>query len=957
MSEIRLFLLGAPRIERDGSAVDVDTRKAIALVGYLAVEAREFRRDSLAALLWPEHGTDQARGALRRTMSTLKKAMGGEGLQADRATVALTPGLVCTDAIEFRNLVERSEAPFKDDDTEECLAVLRRALPLYRGDFLAGFSLRDSVEFEDWQYYQSESHKRLMATALERSVDCLTLNGSYGEAIEHARKWLSLDPLHEPAHRVLMLLYAWNDQRSGALKQYRECVALLDRELGVPPLDETTELYRNITDNRVPAPRSSGSAPEASVEIRDVRAPAPPPLVGRRSELEKLNQTYSALGPSGHVVLIEGEAGIGKSRLADEVLKRVRSAGGRTAVARCHSEETRLPFGAVSELLRSTLETPDTAWLSDVPAHWLSECARLLPELLTIDPGISPPARGDDPGAQARFFEAIATFLTAACAGRAQGAVVVDDLQWADESSLDVLLYLTSRLATRKLLIVGTFRSEEVASGHRVRRLLPSDRSESSTHIVLDRLSRAEVAELVGTVRPDDADLSDRLFEETEGLPFFVVEYLAALEHRADPASPLWSAPSGVRELLSSRLERLNATARQVLTSAAVIGRSFDFDTAREAGGRSEDETLLALDDLAAAGLVKEVGGAGAERTPVFDFSHEGIRKLVLDETSTARLRLLHRRVAESLVRSRQRAGAEPGTVAHHYEAAGDADNATVYYERAGQRARSLFAHAEALAHYEAALALGHGEPARIHEAMADISILGGDYTTALARYETAAALTDQHDLVAIEHKIGVVHQRRGDLDAARSHLEVALELLDEDEHGRRARVCADLSLVAHRRGDGPAAERLAGEALTLTEKTDDVDARAQVHNILGILAKNRADISAAIEHLEQSADLAATLSDPTARIAALNNLALAHGQAGDGATAIDILQEALKLCAEQQDRHREAALHNNLADLFHRGGDRERSMAHLKSAVAIFAEIGSKESTMQPEIWKLIEW
>jgi len=412
-----------------------------------------------------------------------------------------------------------------------------------------------------------------------------------------------------------------------------------------------------------------------------------------------------------------------------------------------------------------------------------------------------------------------------------------------------------------------------------------------------------------------------------------------------------------VRELLSSRLERLNATARQVLTSAAVIGRSFDFDTAREAGGRSEDETLVALDDLAAAGLVKEVGGAGAVRTPVFDFSHEGIRKLVLDETSTARLRLLHRRVAESLVRSRQRAGAEPGTVAHHYEAAGDADNATVYYERAGQRARSLFAHAEALAHYEAALALGHGEPARIHEAMADISILGGDYTTALTRYETAAALTDQHDLVAIEHKIGVVHQRRGDLDAARSHLEVALELLDEDEHGRRARVCADLSLVAHRRGDGPAAERLAGEALTLTEKTDDVDARAQVHNILGILAKNRADISAALEHLEQSADLAATLSDPTARIAALNNLALAHGQAGDGATAIDILQEALKLCAEQQDRHREAALHNNLADLFHRGGDRERSMAHLKSAVAIFAEIGSKESTMQPEIWKLIEW
>ncbi|HZK51518.1 MAG TPA: tetratricopeptide repeat protein, partial [Actinomycetota bacterium] len=520
-------------------------------------------------------------------------------------------------------------------------------------------------------------------------------------------------------------------------------------------------------------------------------------------------------------------------------------------------------------------------------------------------------------------------------------------------------------LKGRRLLLLATVRSEEPLGGSRARRLLAAGRLGTSSHLVLDRLTRAEVAELVTAVRSQDASLSDRLYEETEGLPFFLVEYLVALEGGADPDSPEWSPPTGVRELVSSRLERLSEMSLQVLTTAAIIGRSFDLDTVREAGGRSEDETVMALDELASGGLVKEVGVPSSDRvkgelglsSPIFDFSHEGIRKIVLDDTSTARRRLLHRRVGESLARSRRRAGADPGAVAQHYEAAGDAPAAASYYETAGDQARSLFAHAEALSHYRAALGLDHPEPFRIHEAIADVSVLTGDYSTALTSYETAAALSDQHDLVGIEHKIGSVHHRRGDLNAAQSHLEVAFDLLDEAEHARRARVLADLSLTAHRSGDPSTAERLAGEALELAEKTEELDALTQVHNILGILAKSRADFPEALAHLERSADLAAELSDPTARIAALNNLALAQGETGDRAAAIAVLDEALKLCTAQRDRHREAALHNNLADLWHREGNRERSMEHLKRAVAIFAEIGSRESTMQPEIWKLVEW
>lgn len=957
MSEIRLFLLGAPRIERDGDTVDLDTRKAIALVAYLAVEGQIFRRDSLAGLLWPEHGGDQARGALRRTLSTLKKGMGGEGLQADRATVGLTNDAVWTDAMEFRRLIEQSQVPFSKGDPDACLALVERAIELYRGDFMAGFSLRDSVDFEDWQYFQSESHRRLMTSALERAVECLTMRGRFAEAIERARRWLSLDPLHEPAHRKLMLLFAYNDQRASALKQYRACVGLLERELGVPPLEETTELYRQITDNRLPEPELLALPRElAAIELSDVQMPPPSPLVGRTIELGLLVDTYESMGASGRVVLIEGEAGIGKSRLADEFLERMHERGSMTAAVGCHAEETHLAFGVVTGLLRQTLEEKGSEWLEVVPVHWLSECARLLPELLGLDLGVPPPTRLDDPGAQARFFEGIASFLTAASEGPPPGGLLVDDLHWTDESSLDALLYLAGRLKGRPLLLVGTFRSEEVGASARIRRLAAAAGQYSVDNIELGRLSRDEVSELVAAARPGDASLSARLYEETEGLPFFLVEYLAALDEGADPESPQWSAPSGVRELLSSRVEQMNETARQVMTTAAVIGRSFDFDTVREAGGRSDDETVTALDDLAAAGLIKEVASTGGG-APRFDFSHEGIRRLAYDDASSARRRLLHGRVADSLARSRGRNTAEPGAVAHHYELAGNDATAAAYYELSGRKASSLFAHAEAMSHFRTALALRHPEPARIHEAIADIQTFAGDYSGALIGYETAAALSDQHDLVSIEHKIGTVHHRRGDLDSARSHFQEALELLDDDEHARRSRVCSDLSLNAHRSGDPTTAERLANEALGLAVKTEDISALAQAHNILGILAKSRGDVDTAIEHLQQSADLAGDLSDPTARIAALNNLALARGEAGERDAAIEILNEALKLCAEQQDRHREAALHNNLADLFHRNGDRERSMEHLKQAVAIFAEIGSKESTMQPEIWKLAEW
>src|SRR6266542_4108291 len=195
MTGLRVALLGSPRIEVAGMPLRVDTRKAVALLAYLACSGRRHGRDQLAVLLWPDADDAHARAALRRTLSALNHALGSAA----------------------------------------CAEPLRAAVALHRGDFLAGFSLRDAPEFEDWQLAEVEALRREQAGALQRLVEAYAVQGRWQAAIAGAERWLALDSLHEPAHRQLMRLYAWSGQRGAAMRQYRACVRVLDQELGVPP--------------------------------------------------------------------------------------------------------------------------------------------------------------------------------------------------------------------------------------------------------------------------------------------------------------------------------------------------------------------------------------------------------------------------------------------------------------------------------------------------------------------------------------------------------------------------------------------------------------------------------------------------------------------------------------------------------------------------------------------------
>ena len=280
MPRLSLYLLGPPRIERDGVPIKVDTRKAIALLAYLAMTRERHRRDALVNLLWPEYDQSHGRGALRRTLSALKRALAGDWLDIDRENVGLNPDAdLWLDVDRFRHHTGQCQAHEHpaSEACPTCPTPCVNAVALHRGDFLIGFSLRDSVNFDDWQFFQSEGLRRELAGALERLVHCYSAQGTFEPAIGCARRWLALDRLNEAAHRHLIQLYAWSGRRSAALRQYQECTRVLESQLGVSPQEATTALYRAIVEGRAPPPPTAQGIRRLEGKRADRFSPAPEP--------------------------------------------------------------------------------------------------------------------------------------------------------------------------------------------------------------------------------------------------------------------------------------------------------------------------------------------------------------------------------------------------------------------------------------------------------------------------------------------------------------------------------------------------------------------------------------------------------------------------------------------------------------------------------------------------------
>jgi predicted ATPase/DNA-binding SARP family transcriptional activator len=326
---LSLRLLGPPQIERDGAPVEVDTRKAIALLAYLAVTGQAHSREALAGLLWPEYDAERAYANLRRTLWALNKGLGKGWLDTEGDTVSLvrTPGL-WLDLEVFDGLLAecRTHGHAQAEVCAGCLAPLAEAAALYRGDFLAGFTLRDSPAFDEWQFFEAEQLREALASALQRLAQGYAAEGNLTRAIDAARRWLALDPLREAAHRELMRLYAWDGRRTAALRQYEECARVLDEELGVPPEAETDQVHEAVQRNELPPPPVERPA-AAQTGVRATATPPhnlppqPTPFVGRGPELAEITALLSDVGC--RLLTLVGPGGVGKTRLALQAAAKV----------------------------------------------------------------------------------------------------------------------------------------------------------------------------------------------------------------------------------------------------------------------------------------------------------------------------------------------------------------------------------------------------------------------------------------------------------------------------------------------------------------------------------------------------------------------------------------------------------------------------------------------------------
>ena len=588
MTRLRLNLLGGfeARLE-PGAPLTFRTQKAQALLAYLAVPpGQAHRRDKLAALLWGGMRDEQARTSLRQALYDLRKNLGtaAGALRTEGETVLLDPTAVELDVATFTGIAG-----------EETPEALEHAALLYRGDLLEGFSV-DEEPFEAWLMEERERLRELAMEALARGLSYQRKTGALAAALRTARQLLALDRLQEPVHRTLMRLHAQLGQRAAALRQYQQCVTVLQRELGVEPELETQQLYQEILRQRTTASRPAAS-PSANVTPRPPgRGALEPqlaetPLVGRDAPWAHIRAAlHHAASGSGQMVAILGEAGIGKSRLVEELIAHAAQNTARVLVGRAYESDQILLFGPFVDAFRADELVRDAAVMEALGPVWRAELSVLLPRFATLLGAPRLPAQVD----YRRLFECIAQLLQQLSA-REPLLLVLEDLHWADELSLRLLAFLGRRVQAERILIVLTARQEELADTPVLRRTLQDlSRQQQLSSVELAALSQPETTALVGLLAPSGKStaiepLGQQVWLATEGNPFMIVETMRGLQDgTADEALAL---PQRVREVIGRRLERLAEDSRSLLSVATVIGRDFDFELLRRVADLEEDAT------------------------------------------------------------------------------------------------------------------------------------------------------------------------------------------------------------------------------------------------------------------------------------------------------------------------------------------------------------------------------
>lgn len=850
----------------DEPLIHFRSAKVQGLLIFLALTPRQTHgREVLATLLWPDEPEAVAKRNLRQSLYRLRQVLGDDRsrkppyLLATRSTIQLNAASDFTlDVTAFLSHLEHKE--------------LAPAIALYQGELLPGFTC-ESLPFEEWLRRERERLHRLALDALSELTDQSLATADCRQAQGLARRQLDLEPWREEAHRQLIQALALCGERSAALAQYEACRAVLQEELGLDPSEETEALIRRIRDQR----------PELKVrhvsERFDERRQLTIPFVGRKSQYETLVKRYQLTESRGlQVVAVVGQAGIGKTRLAQQFLGWAAMQGADVLQGRAFEMGRKLSYQPLIHLLRQRLERENAPedLLSDL---WLTQLTRILPELRERYPDLPKPTQ-EEGVARQHLFEAI-TRLCQALSERRPLVLWIDDWHWADSGSLDVLHYAAVHWREERtpILVLLTLRQESLAASPELQSWLTNLRHDVACEMVdLRELSRAESGQLLRTLFGPEAGQYDAsltqfgswLFEETDGQPLFLIETLKALVEdglmQPDSVSGAWSVNwpflqeqgawshvlPEVRQIIRGWLARISAPAGDLLTAASVLAHNASFDYLCHVAGLEENQAMVALDELLNRQLLVEADdGLPVPGDPVYSFSHQKVSEVVYAEAGTARRRMLHRLAFETLRAS----AAPPAECAHHALRAGLTSETIRYSLAAGNAAMDIFAVQVAVMHYEEAwqVAGQEGWPGDVSGADRQALYIGlgrayeltGKWARAQQVYEAMIATARTMSAAAMEclglNRLATIYINGiRDREQAVALLDQARTVAEHNEDRRGlAEVEMNLALAARLENDAHLARDHGERALTIARELEHSQLVARCLNLLSYAYTN----------------------------------------------------------------------------------------------------------------------
>ena len=644
VASLALTLLGPPSVTLTdgGTIVPQPGAKLLALLTYLVLEQGPHSREELAGLLWGESPEPEARASLRQALKHLRDAL-GDILRSDRSLVQLTQPIQC-EVRDFRTLVPQEP---------------ERALTTEIPRFLAGFSVRHAPQFDEWV----AATRRELLQQYEHALGTLARKAMgqrhWRETIELAERWLRSDPLSDEAARLAVEARYLSGDRGAAITRFSEYRAVLARETGCEPSRTLLNLAHRVETDAPPA--------NARPVTDEWYARAPlfeSSLIGREDEWAALIKGWKAARQGiGRIVLIQGEAGVGKSRLAEEFLRWIVAQGG--TVLRGHGYDVRagIPYEPVVEVLREALRAPG---LAGTAPEWLTEVTRLVPELKQRFPALSEPETPPNSSEGWRLFEGVAQIMLALAAEQPL-AISLDDLQWCDSDSCNLLHFLARRTERAPVLWLGTLSLGALERDAPAARLCRALRGKAHASVVsLGPLTEEDLWRMIREMghlsTPTGARrFANRIFGVTAGNPFYAIELLKTMFAQGllavDEESGEWTALSRamtagrefpvsqtVHDVIAERIDRLPEQLNDVLITVAVAGAGCRTEVLSHVHGISRLHAAAVGDALVDRRLVVEEGG-------VYRCAHPVIAHVVRDGLTAVRRREVHRTVALALER------------------------------------------------------------------------------------------------------------------------------------------------------------------------------------------------------------------------------------------------------------------------------------------------------------------